>query len=255
MSELSLRWVKELAIAEDAAREAGALLRDMARGPRVVLDASGRDIKMAADRETEAQILARLAPSGYTVLAEEGGAQGEVSETEPLWVVDPLDGTMNFSRGIPFYCTSIALMVGEEPVLGVVHDPLRAETFSGLAAGGCWLNGTPVQVSTVTDPAQAVLATGLPTFGDYSEAHLTEFALRLGRFKKVRMLGSAALMLASVAAGRVDAYGEDNIMLWDVAAGLALVRGAGGYVSSTPSSTHHWGRYIRCAASSTLWEV
>ena len=238
----------------EAAREAGDLLRSMSTGSRVVLGASGRDIKMAADLEAEALILSRLAPSGYAVLAEEGGATGDVAGEAPVWVVDPLDGTMNFSRGIPFYCTSIALLVEGEPVLGVIHDPVREESFSGLVEGGCWLNGEPITVSSVREAGQAVLATGLPTFGDYSESHLKEFAVRLGRFKKVRMLGSAALMLASVAAGRVDAYAEDDIMLWDVAAGVALVRGAGGYVSMEASRKHHWGRYVRCASSAVLWQ-
>ncbi len=253
MSELSAKWAPALAIAVDAAREAGELLRNLSTGDRVVLDAAGRDIKMAADLEAESLILSRLESCGYSVLAEEGGARGDVAGTQPVWVVDPLDGTMNFSRGIPFFCTAIALVVAGEPVLGVVHDPLRGETFSGLAEGGCWLNGEPIAVSAVTDASQAVLATGLPTFGDYSDAHLKEFAVRLGRFKKVRMLGSAALMLASVAAGRIDAYAEDDIMLWDVAAGVALVRAAGGYVSMEPSRKHQWGRYVRCASSAKLW--
>ena len=255
MNEPSRNWTQELALARDAAREAGELLRNMSTGSRVVLGAAGRDIKMAADLEAEALIVARLEPSGYAVLAEEGGARGDVGGTQPVWVVDPLDGTMNFSRGIPFFCTSIALLVAGEPVLGVIHDPLREETFSGLVDGGCWLNGVPIAVSSVNDAGQAVLATGLPTFGDYSDAHLKEFAVRLGRFKKVRMLGSAALMLASVAAGRIDAYAEDDIMLWDVAAGIALVRAAGGYVSLEPSRKHQWGRYVRCASSAALWEA
>ena len=237
-----------------ASMAAGACLSALESDRRVVLSDRGRDIKMQADRDAEKSILTHLSASGFPVLAEESGAHGDVLGSKPVWVVDPLDGTMNFSREIPFYGVSIALLVAGEPVLGVIHDVTRGETFSGIVGEGCWLNGAPVRVSALTNPAEAILATGLPTFRSHEAASLTNFVHDLRRFKKVRMLGSAALMLAYVAAGRIDAYGEDDIMLWDVAAGLALVRAAGGFVSDHPSERLEWGRYVRCSGQSALWE-
>lgn len=246
--------VHALEQALDAGNAAQSCLKALRDGPKTVLSESGRDIKLQADRDAEAAILDVLAPSGFPVLAEEGGATGDVESGGPVWVVDPLDGTMNFRHGIPFFSTSIALLVDGKPVLGVVRDITRDETFSGAVGEGCWCNGSAVNVSPESDPARAILATGLPTARDHSEASLARFVRDLARFKKVRMLGSAALMLAYVAAGRVQAYREDDIMLWDVAAGLALVSAAGGYVSSDPSTRHHWARHVRAAGSPALWE-
>ena len=246
-------WRRELALAASAAREAGDHLTSLSGGTLAVAQETSRDIKLAADRESETLIVEHLRESGYAILAEEGGELGDVSGDKPVWVVDPLDGTMNFSRGIPLCCVSIALLSGGEPVLGVVHDFNRGETFTGLAEGGAWMNGAPVSVSRVEAADQAILATGLPALRDYSAEALAPLAKQFRRFRKVRMLGSAALMLAYLAAGRVDAYQEDDIQLWDVAAGLALVKGAGGFVSATPSARHQWGRHIRCGSRASIW--
>tara|TARA_R110001592_G_scaffold133910_1_gene349388 strand:- start:2915 stop:3670 length:756 start_codon:yes stop_codon:yes gene_type:complete len=248
-----MAWLGELALAREAAFAAARVLQEMGKRPVVVLSDAGRDIKLEADREAESVILKLLSSSNFPVLAEESGAHGDVLGAAPVWVVDPLDGTMNFSREIPFYCVSIALLVNGEPVLGIVHDIVRKETFSGVVGEGCWLNDEPVVVSRVTDPARAILATGFPTGRDFEPESLVGCLHDMGRFKKVRMLGSAALMLAYVAVGRVDAYSEDDIMFWDVAAGVALVKAAGGFASVRPSSRLKWGRYVRCASCSELW--
>jgi myo-inositol-1(or 4)-monophosphatase len=249
-----MTWTRELTVALKAVEAARTVLSDSVDGPKTVLSDAGRDVKMAADRDAEAAIIDVLAETKHPVLAEESGAHGNVQGAGPVWVVDPLDGTMNFGRDIPFYGTSIALLDDGEPVLGVVSDATRGEIFSGVPGEGCWLNGESVSVSNTAEPEKAILATGLPTFRNYETASLTEFVRDLARFKKVRMLGSAALMLAYVAAGRIDAYGEDDIMLWDVAAGLALVRAAGGYVSVEPSERQEWGRHVRCAGVPGLWK-
>ena len=240
-------------VAIEAAREAGKILVGCHRDGSPVLSDAGRDLKIQADRDAEQAILRHLATTGYPILAEESGAHGAVCDTGYLWVVDPLDGTINFNRGIPFFGTSIALLLDGEPVVGVVYDWSHDEMFSAIVGRGCWLNDFPIAVSTISDASQAVLATGLPTFRDHDLDSLAAFAADLKRFKKVRMLGSAALMLAGVAAGRLDAYQEQDIMLWDVAAGIALVRGAGGYVSITPSESHQWGRHVQCSGQSVLW--
>lgn len=250
---MSGRWRQELDRAAAAAHAAGKRLRARTPADLAVLDDGGHDIKLAADREAEAIIVGQLGESGFPILAEERGEIGNVATSAPVWVVDPLDGTMNFSRGIPLCCVSIALMEGEQPVLGVVYDFNRDETFAGLAAGGAWLNGAPICVSQVAAPDRAVLATGFPSFRDYSPEALKQTIESFRSFKKVRMLGSAALMLAYLASGRVDAYQEEDIMLWDVAAGLALVKGAGGSVSVAPSARRRWGRRVQCASRASIW--
>lgn len=250
---MSGQWTELLELATSAALEAGNHLAARANSGQAVLADPGRDIKLAADRQAEALIVNRLRGSGYPILAEEGGEYEPHSADALRWVVDPLDGTMNFSREIPICCTAIALMKGIEPVLGVVHDFSREETFTGIAAGGAWRNGIPMQVSGITSPGRAILATGLPAYREYTADSLLPVVERFQSFRKVRMLGSAALMLAYVAAGRVDAYEEQDIMLWDIAAGMALVQGAGGHVSWTPSDRHRWGCRVRCAASASIW--
>jgi myo-inositol-1(or 4)-monophosphatase len=188
----------------------------------------GRDIKIDADFATDARIHDELArQSSLPVLSEER-ALNAAGETGYRWIVDPIDGSMNFTRGIPFCCVSIALWEGMRPVAGVVHDLTRPETFSGLVGEGAWLNDQPIHVSAIGDRARAVLCSGLPTASAYGEAKLQAFIRRADTFKKLRALGSAALMLAYVAAGRAEAYAEDGIAIWDVAAGLALVAAAGG---------------------------
>lgn len=188
-----------------------------------------RDIKLAADRAAEAVILDYLtAETGMPALSEEAGEVGGAPVNGLRWVVDPLDGTANYSRGIPLFCVSIALECEGEPVLGVIHDLSREETFSGTVGLGARLNGAPISVSRNADPARSIFATGLPARRDFSAESLGDFGRSLARWQKVRLLGSAALSLAYVAAGRCDAYAEQSIMPWDVAAGIALVRAAGG---------------------------
>lgn len=247
---------EELQLATVAAREAGRLLWRKFREAPEILDDSGRDVKAQADRDAEALILEKLAKIPHPVLAEESGAHGEIA-TGPVWVVDPLDGTQNFCRGIPLSCVSIALVHDLRPVLGVVFDFHRDELFCGIVGVGAWLhaglNDTPIHVSEVRAPARASLATGYPAYRALDDPGVQEFVDALRRFKKVRLLGTAALELAWVAAGRIDAYAEDEIRLWDVAAGLALVEAAGGFYACTPGTTHLWGRRVRCAAHADLW--
>ena len=137
---------------------------------------------------------------------------------------------MNYSRGIPLAVISVALWHGDDPVLGVVIDPARRDTYSGLVGDGTRLNGVPVRTSNIDTVKNAVICTGFPVSTDFSTDALIRFVQRVQGFKKVRMLGSAALSLAYVACGRTDVYSEDEIKLWDVAAGLALVQAAGGSV-------------------------
>ncbi|MBO1075797.1 inositol monophosphatase family protein [Roseomonas marmotae] len=213
-----------LTLAGDAARCTRDILvasRDRESAPLTQL---GRDIKLAEDGASEARIRSLLAErADLPVLGEEQG-WGSGGEAEGLhWVVDPLDGSFNFYRGIPLYAVSIALCRGREPVLGAIYDPERDELMTGGPGLGLFLNGAPLA------PPQAprqILATGFPSYAD-PDVVCARLAGQTRDWKKIRMLGSAALSLAWVAMGRLDGYAETNIMWWDVAAGLALARGAG----------------------------
>ncbi len=249
-----MNWKSELDLAVRAAATASAYLRDAIPREKAVLAEIGRDIKLQADRDAEALILDVLMHSGLPVLAEESGESGAIPDDTPVWIVDPLDGTMNFKHGIPLCCVSLALSVGGRPVLGVIDDFNRGECFSGIPGGGAWLNGVPMRVSAATDPARAILATGFPTKFDVGGPALDLFMSSARRFKKVRMLGSAALMMAYVACGRVDAYAENDIMYWDIAAGAALIEAAGGWVAMSGSPADKWARTVRCAAHPALWQ-
>ena len=245
----------QLDLAAAAAREAGARLRELAAVPRAVLSAEGRDIKLIADLEAEDIILARLsAGSPFPILSEEAGGPEALGDG-PFWVVDPLDGTLNFSRAIPIAGVSLGLVEGDRPLLGAIYDFQNDELFTGLAAGGAWLNGVPIRASATADPADAILATGLPTFSDFSPESLTRLVQLCQSFKSPRMIGSAALALAWTACGRADAYAEEEIRLWDVAAGVAIVLGAGRRVDKQPSPPHRWGRRVRAAGRASLWTV
>lgn len=230
---------ESLALAERAAREAGQFLAAGPRRQAAVVEDGRRDVKLAADREAENRIVDLLAAgSDIPIIAEE-----RIAETAPpaggrRWVVDPLDGTMNYLQGIPFCCVSVALWHDDEPAAGAVYDFDRDEMFSAIVGAGAWLNGEPLRVRSVP-PDRAVLFTGFPAGSDFSAAAVTRFVTQVSAFRKIRLLGSAALSLAYVAAGRGDAYFERDIRIWDVAAGLALVRAAGGAFLSAPSSVEH----------------
>jgi myo-inositol-1(or 4)-monophosphatase len=241
-----------LELAVDAARAAGNVLRDHTSAQHEVLQLKPRDIKLQADRDAEAIILERLAATGLPILAEESGEVGEISGDGLLWVVDPLDGTQNFSRHLPLCCISIALCRGEEPLLGVIYDFNSEETFSGIPGQGAWLNGVPMRVADTVDRTEAILCTGFPSNPKMPDDLLLDYMRRGQSFKKVRLLGSAALMMAYVACGRVDAYLEIGNYYWDVAAGIALIRAAGGVAYMEDSSRSRWGRQVRCACRDSL---
>jgi myo-inositol-1(or 4)-monophosphatase len=169
--------------------------------------------------------------------------------------VDPLDGTFNFSRGLPIAAVSIGLCRGTQPILGVIYDFMHDELFSGVVGIGATCNGKSIVVSGITNPAQGALATGLPVTRSYKPEDLQGFLLRAQTFKKIRMLGSAAISLASVACGRLDAYEEESIMLWDVIAGVAIVQAAGGFTSMRPREGRPWAFDVRCAGSQPLLET
>jgi myo-inositol-1(or 4)-monophosphatase len=234
-----------LGLAETAARRAGELLRDAYSADAGVVSAVGKDIKTEADKAAEGVVLDALRPTGLAILSEESGVVQEAGASSvsnkstnqplklstPTWIIDPLDGTFNFTRGFPVCCVSIALWNGLEPVLGVIYDFVSNQMYSGLIGRGATCNGNPITVSEVNDISNAALATGFPSARDYSDTAIAASVRNIQQYKKIRMIGSAASSLAHVAIGHLDAYQEEDIWLWDVAAGLALVRAAGGNYS------------------------
>lgn len=196
--------------------------------------AEGRDIKLVEDEASEKLILAKLREaSPWPILSEEAGWVGAdgLGPDDPYWAVDPLDGSYNFHQSVPLCCVSVALCAGRSAIAGAVYDFNRDDLYVGGSGLGLRVNGEPV-VRPVRAPA--ILATGMPVRSDFSDDGVRALASRIQSFKKVRMIGSAALSLAWVASGRFDVYEETGIGWWDVAGGIALVEGAGGSASVEP---------------------
>jgi myo-inositol-1(or 4)-monophosphatase len=217
-----------LAVAEAAAAEAGAALKANRVAWSVVEAEQGREVKIGADKKAETLILAALKKaSEYPIISEEAGwARAMANGDRFVWAVDPLDGSINYLRDYPHCAVSIALLDNGAPVVGVVDCFVLGECFTGIVGEGAWLNGAPISVSDIADPASGILQTGVPARA--SDASMALFEERLRTWRKVRMIGSAASALAYVAAGRAEAYRESGSMIWDVAAGCALVKAAGG---------------------------
>ncbi len=217
----------------DAARAAGAVLLKHFRhlDPGSVHEKTKNDLVSLADREAEAvirDILDFRFPQ-YGFLGEEGGASGD---TERLWIVDPLDGTLNFVQGFPHWCVSVALWDGEGAVVGCVLDPLRGDEFVAVRGLGATWNGRPMRVSGHSGLDSAFLAVGFAyQLGDRFPAFLRAFERVFKRARGLRRAGSAALDLAHVAAGIFDGYFELGLKKWDLAAGALLVMEAGGRIS------------------------
>ncbi|MCB9527389.1 MAG: inositol monophosphatase [Myxococcales bacterium] len=222
----------ELAIAHLAAARAAAFIaRHWGQDPEVHYKGAINPVS-EADLGAERIITALLADRfpDDRVIAEEGG--GHAGTTGRTWYVDPLDGTTNFSHGMPHFCVSIASADARGPRVAVIAEPLRRWFFSATRGGGAWLDGRRLAVSAVTRMERALLATGFPY--DRHTAHDNNshrFAAALRRAQGVRRAGSAALDLAYVAAGWFDGFWEDRLSPWDLAAGVLLVREAGGAVT------------------------
>lgn len=217
-------------VAVRAARAAGnVILRYMNRIDGLnIVEKQRMDFASEVDRLAEAEIVKELrrAYPTHAILAEESGAIGK----GPLvWVIDPLDGTHNYLRGIPHFSVSIALLEKGEPVYGVVFDPLRGELFTASKGDGAYLNDRRIRVGKRENLGGAMIATGFPyRQRQHLDAQLDMTRALLGQAEDIRRSGSAALDLAYVAAGRYDGYFEIGLKPWDMAAGLLLVREAGG---------------------------
>lgn len=220
-------------VAVGAARRAGALLQANARGARRI-DYKGSPTNLVTDMDRRAETLIvdalRAHYPDHAVLTEEAGALA--GGAAHRWVVDPLDGTTNYAHGVPIYAVSIALEVDGRAVLGVIYDPNRDECFVAERGAGASLDGRPIRVSSTSTLDESLVATGFAyTIRDQEGTNLPEHGALALRCRAVREIGSAALSLAAVAAGRFDGFWELRLGPWDVAAGALLVEEAGGRVT------------------------
>jgi myo-inositol-1(or 4)-monophosphatase len=220
-------------VADQAAREAGVLLLGL-YGKVAAREKRPGDLVTEADSASQrriGEILASHFPES-TLLAEEDGVQPD-PENPWRWIVDPLDGTTNFAHGFPFWCVSIALEHQGNLVVGVIHNPITNQTFGATMGQGATLDGRPLRVSTAARLRESLISTGLPTpfepSADQTLQHLRRMSIGT---HSVRRTGSAALNLAYVASGAFEVFYATKINPWDVAAGVVLIREAGGMVTS-----------------------
>jgi len=222
--------------AVEAAVEAGKITLRYYRKSFDVREKARSSLVTEADLKSEAlirKILGKKFPS-FQFRGEEGGHNSAAALDAPMWHVDPLDGTTNFVHGFPMYCVSIGLALADEPLVGVIHIPTLDETFHGAKGAGAKMNRRPMKVSKRANLGESLLTTGFaylhqadaisPEIERFKRAHLEARA--------VRRPGAAAIDLAYVAAGVFDGFWERNLSSWDICAGIALVREAGGNVSS-----------------------
>jgi myo-inositol-1(or 4)-monophosphatase len=228
-----------LDFAVSAATEAGRFLKSNLHEKRSIRYKGEIDIVTDADRKSEEMILERINRKfpRHDILAEESEARD--SGAEFRWIIDPLDGTTNYAHGFPVFCVSMALQRNGEIIAGCIYNPMLDEMFTAEAGSGAFLNGGRLRVSAVRDFSKSFLATGFPyDLRTDRNNNINYFVSLAKRTLAVRRAGSAALDLAYTAAGRFDGFWELKLHPWDTAAGLLLVREAGGEVSDI-----HGGEY------------
>ena len=221
-----------LEVCEAAARAGGRVLQDWvgrfgvtSKGPRDLVT----EADVAAQREVRRIVLGAFPEHGF-VGEESLPEESSRGAGELRWIVDPLDGTTNYVKGIPAYCTSVALARGDEILVGAIHDPVRDECFTARAGAGAALNGRPIAAADTTRLQDAVVAVSFPAQVDSSSPAVHDFLAVLPHALAIRRSGSTAINLAYVACGRFDAFWVRRIHAWDVAAGLLLVQEAGGRI-------------------------
>ena len=223
------KFEKEIEIAIKAAKSAGKYLLQERKNLNLKIKSNPKDTKLIADIESEKLILDILSSEfKYSVLAEEAGKSSD-NLGEIFWVVDPLDGTANYNRNIPICCVSIGLISNMKPLIGVIYDFNNDDLYVGdNINNSTTVNNTKIHVSDIQNKQDGVLITGLPFNTDYSDEALGKLISDMQAWKKVRMIGSAAMASCYVASGKADLYQENGIYLWDILAGAAIVESAGG---------------------------
>ena len=227
-----------LDLACSAAREAGALLRENYETDLKVDAMHTHDIKLDLDVRSQDLITEHILKAfpDHAIYGEEGIAGNQDSPFQ--WIVDPIDGTVNYFYGIPHFCVSIAMREGGELKVGAIYDPMMDELFAVEAGGTPTCNGKPITTSNRPELKDAVVTIGFSKSKEAMDAGMARYREIAYQVRKTRMMGSAALALAYIACGRLDAYIEEQISLWDIAAGQLLVEAAGGSVSLTAHPSH-----------------
>lgn len=227
-ADLELRYAAALGLTREAGDKAADFFR---RRHELVIEHKGvQDVVSIADRAAEDHLvsaLRRLFPEDR-ILGEEGGFQG--GQGAACWIIDPIDGTANFLRGIPHWCVSVGLLVGDQLEIGLIYDPNVGEMFTARRGHGAFVNGQPMRVTGQQDPQKARFGIGFSFRRPHSETLGALDRILAGKSEFGRM-GSGSLGVAYVAAGRSDGFWEHHINAWDVAAGLLLVTEAGGRVN------------------------
>ena len=217
-------------LAIKAARETGLFLLENKRSKKEIYREEGRDIKLEIDRQSEILIRKMLENSGLNVIGEEYG--GQRNNDGDFWVVDPLDGTSNYYRNIPICANSIALMDSQLNVhVAVVNSFLENKLYFASAGNGSFCNEMPLKVSETSKKSLSTLMTGIPAKTTYLDSEFQEMIQLFQEWKKVRMIGSAAIAGTWVAEGIADCYKENGIFIWDIAATMLLVQEAGGKIN------------------------
>ncbi|MBV9282232.1 MAG: inositol monophosphatase, partial [Chloroflexi bacterium] len=217
----------------DIAKEAGAIALSYFDTERVGTRAKGeRDVVTAADLASEQLMVRRLTEAfpGDGIVAEEGSRVGAAGERR--WFLDPVDGTVNYARGVHVWCVSLSLFEGKYPLLGVIHDPIRGETFSALRGQGARCNDRPIVTSGIAKPSSALVHITVDFHDDSQLLGLEDVRALAPRVFRTRNIGSAALALAYIAAGRLDGMVHRLANTWDYGAGVLLVQEAGGRATS-----------------------
>ena len=233
--------ILEFAVA--TAREAGQLLcRHYGQDHSVQLKTTDIDLVTEADIASERLIVDAIRKRfpNHTIISEEGSGnvQDATADSPPVWLVDPLDGTVNYAHGYPLWGVSLSLSEGGRVVLAVTFDPLRDEIFTAQQGRGAWCNGERIKVSGVAEMYQALVATGFAyKRATVADNNLSEFGAVMPQVQGVRRAGSAVLDLAHLACGRLDGYWEMHLQPWDWAAGWLLIKEAGGIVTGLRGET------------------
>ena len=221
---MNLNELKDLAV--NSAIEAGNFLNKNKLEEKEIHEEKGRDIKLIIDQDTEKLIRSNLQVTDIPILGEEYG--GDIADGK-YWVIDPIDGTANYFRGLDECCVSIALMENDEALIGVIYNFNNDQMYTAVKNHGAFLNNTKISVSDIASRDKASITTGFPA-SETIESSM-DFLKDLKGWKKVRMFGSAALSCAYVASGKCDYYAEKGVFLWDFAAGICLVKEAGGNIT------------------------
>lgn len=256
-----------LSTATNIARQAGRLLHEHFGEDHQINQVENHDIKLQMDLDCQQLIetgLLKAFPE-HSIVGEEQ-SYGNL-DSEFRWVVDPLDGTVNYTYGIPHYCVSIALqrrsqssplaiaLGGYESVLGVIYDPMRDEFFSAEKGRGAFLNGQSIRVSQRSSLNEAIISVGFTKTEEGVEKGLRCYNSLTRRARKIRTMGSAALDLCYVAAGRMEMYFEYKVRLWDIAAGVLLVEEAGGFIEVQPCANDLYAFVTLASNGKANWKA